>query len=632
MKQIFIIIFLFLTINLSAQIKAFWATIWDIPSEKAILQVVNKAKENNFNQIIAEVRYRGDALYFPNRNLNKYNNLDVRSYVVENDYFDPLQFLIETAKQEGIEVIAWMTCFVITPHDLSKIAYNHIFYQHPEWITTDQFGTKMPTNSHEGAFLDPGLPQVQDYLINVIGDIATNYNVDGIHLDYVRYPSQEYGKHPQSLQIFENQTEFAEDDSWQKWREEQINRFVKRAYHEVKSIDINIELSAAVFPKLTQSNVSFSQNWYKWLEGSYIDKVYLMAYTPDNLYFKNIIQSSDVLSFNDRIVIGLRGWCDNCDYSYSKIEEKIKLVNNRKFAGVSFFSYSGLASKNYFEKLKSIQLPTNKRSQIINNSIFGYLRKDEIEPYANVKISLNGEISQTDENGFFSFDNLEKGEYSLQASIQNELLSERKIKFEKGYKRLEINNLEEYAKQLALFYKKSKNGIAIYWNNIFSEYLKIYRREVDSKNKPFKLIDIVKTKQRTFVDTTADLFHFYEYNVTNFTETIQKKILVDNISNEIIFEVLQNQQNVKFMIKLEKSARLNWRMISDNGEIIFKKQSWYSAGQTIENWNGITERGSKIQNGNYTIYCFSDTFMREYKKDFEINNITDFEEGRKYEN
>ena len=120
---IFVIFFSFL----EARVRAVWVPIWDIASPEKIDELVADAKKNKINQILLQVRYRGDALYHPNREDKTYPNLENKSYVLKDSDFDPLEYLIQRTEKTKIEVYALITVFIATPHDLGKLQPDHIF-------------------------------------------------------------------------------------------------------------------------------------------------------------------------------------------------------------------------------------------------------------------------------------------------------------------------------------------------------------------------------------------------------------------------------------------------------------------------------------------------------------------------
>ncbi len=338
--------------SLNAEIRALWVPTWELNNPEKIDVLIEDVQKNNLNQILAEVRYRGDALYFPNQNVSTYPNPEKRSYVLHDSLFDPLDYLIKKAKSKNIKIQAWITMYVITPHKLENISPEHIYYQHPEWITADFAGKKMPHDILEGAYLDPGIPEVQEYLFNVVMDIVVNYEIDGVQLDYIRYPDRKFGYNEIAYGKFKKNVKYEDAESWQDWKDEQISGFVKRLYNEIKTVSPDTELTAAVISKPGKAEKIYSQNWIKWLQENYMDKVYLMAYQKENEDFQANIDSVLTFKQNKKIVVGLRAWSNDCFYPVSKINEKIDFVRKQNFAGIAFYSYTGIKECDYFRGLK----------------------------------------------------------------------------------------------------------------------------------------------------------------------------------------------------------------------------------------------------------------------------------------
>ncbi len=345
---IFVIFFSFL----EAKVRAVWVPIWDIASPEKIDELVADAKKNKINQILLQVRYRGDALYQPNREDKTYPNLEHQSYVLKDSDFDPLEYLIQRTEKTKIEVYAWITVYIVTPHDLEKLQLDHIYFTRPEWITTDFAGQKMPNNILEGAYLDPGIPQVQNYLFNIIMDIISNYDIDGVHLDYIRYPDMQFGYNEIAREKFKTEVQNQNAESWKNWKEEQINNFLKEISFEIKLISPKTKLTAAVLPNAEIAKNRYSQNWAKWLKKGYVDAVYLMAYTESDLFLNELLENASKQRMNKKIIVGLKAWSDNGKYSATQINDKIKIVKKKRFAGYALFSYLGIKQNNYFRDLK----------------------------------------------------------------------------------------------------------------------------------------------------------------------------------------------------------------------------------------------------------------------------------------
>jgi len=330
-----------------AQDRAMWATIWSIGTPEKIDKIIETAKNHNFNKIFLQVRYRGDAMYFTNRGDSSYDNTESRTYLLKDSKFDPLLYAINKTRDLNIEIHAWMPIFVVTPHDLTKISDNHIYYQHPEWVTVSESGTKMKNNEHEGAFLDPGIPQVQSYLLNILSDLAMNYDVAGIQMDYIRYPDSIYGYNPLAIENYKN----SDDTIFDVWKQKQINTFVNKVFIQLKNINPSLQISAAVFANQNKAINQFSQNWKTWLANSYIDHVYIMAYNTSNNSFDRVLNGFKEIN-KEKSTIILRAWKDKKPYYAHQINEKIKLSKKYEFLNFGFYSYSGLIKNHYLSHIK----------------------------------------------------------------------------------------------------------------------------------------------------------------------------------------------------------------------------------------------------------------------------------------
>jgi len=352
-RSLFVLLILVLFCNLSAFVKAIWVTSWDLTSKERIDQLVKDCQKNGINQILAEVRYRGDALYFPNKSDTTFNNPEPRCYLLDNTPdFDPLAYLIKKGNKARIEIHAWVTVFVVTTRKVELLPEDHVYFNHPEWFTAKFNRERMDPNSYEGAYLDPGVPAVHIYLLNVFLDLIKNYDLNGIHFDYIRYPDSSFGYNKIARTFYQYEFKYEDSDNWQLWKENQVTNFLKKLKVSISNIAPEVIVSAAVFPHLSTASYKYSQNWYEWLSKGYLDRVYLMAYTTSNKEMETLLDRISNFGLNDRIVVGLKAWDSKKKYKVEDINKKIKLSKKKRFSGISFFSYSGIIDNNYFKKLK----------------------------------------------------------------------------------------------------------------------------------------------------------------------------------------------------------------------------------------------------------------------------------------
>lgn len=325
------------------QEKSIWVTAWNMNSPEKIDKVLAKAHEYGFSKVFLQTRYRGDALYFPNRVDSTYTNPDSICYLLKKDHFDPLDYAIKKADTLDIKIYAWVTTFVATPHDLEKITSGHVYYTHPEWFLKTREGKVSPYNEYEGAFLDPALPEVRNYLINVFSDIVINYDIAGIQLDYIRYPDSIYGWNKYSKALVDSIPDF----NFSKWKQDKVSSFFNYAYISLKNIKPDIEISAAVISDTAKAINSYSQNWIKWLNEGFLDRIYIMAYNTSTTSFTSLIKKLNNLNHHEKITIVVRGWKEQRSYHVSKINDKLEVLKRYNFNSVGFYNYSGMVENNY---------------------------------------------------------------------------------------------------------------------------------------------------------------------------------------------------------------------------------------------------------------------------------------------
>ncbi len=328
--------------------RALWIPAWELTSPGAVRSAVIQAAEYRFNAIFVQVRYRGDALYHPNRYVSYYSNPEPRSIYIINqpDDFDPLALAIEEGHAWGLSVHAWVTCFEVTGGFVPS-EENHVVNCYPEWVSCDRWGNRMGLGNR--AWLDPGIPEVRDYTASVLLDIVSNYEVDGLHLDYVRYKGPEMGYSSIAVSEFWVRTGLEpdpNDEAWRAWRRDNITEFVNRVQREAREINPEIVISAAVFSdRAGNAFDGVCQDWGRWLEEGLIDLVAPMSYslnegTIGRQTVDAVLHSGDSLVYTG---IALRDFSDDGEsLDPSVVLSHIEAVRAAGADGVAVFSYSDL--------------------------------------------------------------------------------------------------------------------------------------------------------------------------------------------------------------------------------------------------------------------------------------------------
>lgn len=145
-----------------------------------LTSLLDKLKATGISAIVFQIRPECDALYNSPYDPWSYWLTGVQG-TPPNPYYDPLEFAVAEAHRRGMELHAWFN-----PYRAERSVSNyptastHVTNLHPAWILY------FPTTKLK--ILDPGLPQVRDYVAGVVADIVRRYDVDGIHADDYFYP------------------------------------------------------------------------------------------------------------------------------------------------------------------------------------------------------------------------------------------------------------------------------------------------------------------------------------------------------------------------------------------------------------------------------------------------------------
>ena len=314
------------------ELRGFWADIWHegFKSTAQIDSMVSRAVQGRYNAIFAEV-----LGYHDNRSSAHgayWNSALVPKAPDISGGIDPLAYLVQRAHANGIEVHAWLVpyraCTVWPP------AGNATLAAHPEWVMTTLANMGLgpsPLGSGGDAtyYLDPGSPDVQEYVIAIARELVTNYQIDGIHWDYIRYTQTDAGYPADTsytrsgLARFKAITGYTGTPStgygpWNDFRRREITELVRRARAEIASITSNprqpVRHSASL---ITWGNAPTSftstsawqrfQNWEEWQRLGYLDTAVLMTYYDDDqypTYFRNWVNQGMTWSYARHMVIG----------------------------------------------------------------------------------------------------------------------------------------------------------------------------------------------------------------------------------------------------------------------------------------------------------------------------------------
>jgi len=288
------------------EIRAMWldrGSIIRAGSEQGLAKIFDRLTAAGINTIFFETVNAGYPIY-PSQIAPQANPL-VKGW-------DPLASAVKLAHDRHMELHAWVWTFAAGNKRHNKLINlpddypGPVIAAHPEWASYDNRGSLFPPGQGK-PFLDPANPAARQYLLRLYEEIVSRYNVDGLQLDYIRYPFQDpsadrtYGYGIAARQQFQQLTGVdpttikpSNRDLWQKWtqfRTQQIDSFVAQASHYLKQKRPNLVMSVAVFPLSEHDRThKLQQHWEVWANRGDVDLIVPMTYALDSYRFQRLAQ------------------------------------------------------------------------------------------------------------------------------------------------------------------------------------------------------------------------------------------------------------------------------------------------------------------------------------------------------
>ena len=346
-----------------------------LTSPEKIATMVEKASLNGFNTLIVQVRGRGDAYY---RSRREPRAIELKDQPLE---FDPLAVTLAEAKQRGLKVHAWINTSLLANLDALPADPKHVYNKHPDWLAVPRAvaaelykmsprdpryreriveWSKANRAELEGVYTGPANSKVRDHIYKIWMDILKDYEVDGLHFDYVRLASPDFDYSRTSLKKFRKWLEpklsaaerlqlngslkqnplaapDAYPDKFGDFQREQITMLVERIYRGVKKRKPRVTVSAAVFANDENAYKRRFQDWRRWLAMGILDVACPMAYSTDTAVFQKQIE----VATSTAHAAGRQVWAGIGAYRIpvESTVEKIGVARGLGAEGIILFSY-----------------------------------------------------------------------------------------------------------------------------------------------------------------------------------------------------------------------------------------------------------------------------------------------------
>ncbi|CAN5876472.1 hypothetical protein BH24ACT15_BH24ACT15_07950 [soil metagenome] len=332
-------------------VKGVWVHVLDdtLLTRRSIDTMLDDVAAAGGNTVVVEVARRYDA-YYDSAFLPR----------AGDEGFEPgldvLATIAEGARERGLSVHAWFTAMPLWTPETAKNpnAVNWTYAEHgPDAAAADTWVT-LNEEGEPGEYLDPGHPAVQDLVVATAAELAT-YDIDAVHLDYLRYPGVEYGYNPTALRRFFAETGRSDipdpnDVQFSDWRRQQTTAILHRVRDAVTAVNPAVGVSAALVAwgegpnaarpfQATAAYATVFQPWNEWLADGLLDVAMPMLYFADGehaayhgdwlAYVADLRTATGVVT-----APGQGSWLNDIDGSVRQLQHAAPMVD-----GEVLFSY-----------------------------------------------------------------------------------------------------------------------------------------------------------------------------------------------------------------------------------------------------------------------------------------------------
>jgi uncharacterized lipoprotein YddW (UPF0748 family) len=362
---IYLLVGIFFSLPTAAnEVRATWLARDSLTSKDALAMALSRAASNNFNVVYVNAWSRGYPLWCSQVFSNETGLLIDPAFISR----DILAEAVAEGHRNGLQVMAWFEYGFVggwTGYFPGTSGKGKIFDAHPDWVAQQQDGTEIDGSSFY--WMAHTRPEVQAFLINLAREVVSNYDLDGIELDRIRYPSLAYGydNYTKSLHATQNGGQNppanTSSGSWIRWRADRLNEFHATAYDAIKALQPQFIVANA--PSAYSSSAysaynSFCQDWVWWLNSNKVDSIELQSYVSTATSLSNILnyvksQVNDVSKINPSFALRPNGnWI-----AYLETLKFVDVARAGGFGGQAVWYYSDLNTSNYFPNLATNRYP-----------------------------------------------------------------------------------------------------------------------------------------------------------------------------------------------------------------------------------------------------------------------------------
>ena len=327
--------------------KAVWVTRFDFKSAADVTAIMENCQQAGFNTVVFQVRGNG-TVFYPSK-IEPWSE----QFNFTSPGFDPLAVACREAHSRGLQLHAWLNVVPAWRGTTPPAHPDQLYNKHPEWFWYDQQGRRQPLADFYVS-LNPCLPEVRAYLAGVFREVAANYDVDGLSMDYIRFPNEppaiptgsgiDYPRDARTLELYKKATGKTPDEdraAWNAWRAEQVTELVRDLRTAVKAARPKAVLAASVGTNADASLHHFRDE-LRWVREGLIDEAYPMDYKSNVEDFRAGLEMWLPLRNKVKVVPGLWFAPRLSPEEGAKVVKQQIEAANEEFGNFCVFSYASL--------------------------------------------------------------------------------------------------------------------------------------------------------------------------------------------------------------------------------------------------------------------------------------------------
>jgi uncharacterized lipoprotein YddW (UPF0748 family) len=394
--------------------------------QSEIVRILDNHKKLGINAIILQVRPSADAIYLSE--LEPWTAyLSGEQSQAPDPFYDPLEYWITEAHKRGMELHAWFNPYRIKQQEEDSLAENHVIKLHPDWAF--EYAGK--------TYFDPGNPEVWEFLIKVVTDVVSRYDIDAVHFDDYFYPYPVYGLDLPDSGMFRQYGGKYYPDQINDWRRHNVDTVIQQLSAAIKAEKPWVKFGISPFGvwrnrhvdpngSETTAGTSNYDNLYadviKWQREGWIDYLMPQLYWRDGhpaADFSTLAYWWQDFAYGRAMYYGLAPYRINRKSDYKQWKRKkyflkqIDLIRSVDVQGFGYFS-----SRHFFRKdLRSLQRRMSQKYFKNPALVPAMPWIDALPPNAPQNLSLHGDTLKWE--SFPAIDEMDKARFFVVYKYKN---------------------------------------------------------------------------------------------------------------------------------------------------------------------------------------------------------------------